>query len=62
MFLGRKIHFIKTQFTFTGQKLNTQFNVKDMTKFKHKHDVICFGKCQKHNCTDNYLGESARRI
>ena len=36
---------VKTQVTFTGQKLSTQFNVKDRTKFEHKHDVIYFGKC-----------------
>ena len=33
-----------------------------MTKFEHKHDVIYFGKCPEQNCTDNYLGESARRV
>ena len=26
---------VKTQFTFTGQKLGTQFNVKDKTKFEY---------------------------
>ena len=30
------------QVTFTGQKLSNQFNVKDRTKFEHKHDG---GKC-----------------
>ena len=52
----------KTQFTFTDKKLNTQFNVKDMTKYEHKNDVVYFGKCPEQNCTDNYLGESAGRI
>ena len=27
-----------------------------------KHDVIYFGKCPEKSCTDNYLGESAKRI
>ena len=53
---------VKAQVKFTVQKLNTQFNVKDRTKFDHKHDGIYFGKCPEQNCTDNYLGESARRI
>ena len=53
---------VKTQVTFTGQKFSTQFNVEDRTKFEHKHDVIFFGKCPEKNCTNNYLGESARRI
>ena len=50
------------QVTFTGEKLSTQFNVKDRTEFEHKHDVIYFGKCPEQNCSDNHLGESARRI
>ena len=41
---------VKTQVTFTGQKLSTQFNVKDRTKFEHKHNVIYFGKCSEKNC------------
>ena len=52
---------IKTQVNFTGQKLSTQFNIQDRTKFGHKHDVIYFGKCPEQNCTDNYLGQFARR-
>ena len=40
---------VKTQVTFTGQKLSTQFNVKDRTKFEHKHDVVYFGKCSEQN-------------
>ena len=53
---------VKTQVTFTGQKLSTQFNIKDRAKLKHKHDIICFNKCPEPNCTDFYLGEYARRI
>ena len=45
-----------TQVTFTGQKLSTQFNVKDRTKFEHKHDVIYFVKCPI--ILVNLLGES----
>ena len=52
---------VEMQMKFTGQKLSTQFNVKDRTKFEHKH-VIYFGKCPEQNYTNNYLGESARRI
>ena len=53
---------VKTQVTFPGQKLSTQFDVKDRTKFEHKHDVIYLGKCPEQNCTGNCLGESAGRI
>ena len=53
---------VKAQLKFTDQKLNTQFNVKDRTRFEHKHHDIYFGKCPEQNCTDDYLRESARRI
>ena len=56
-----------TQVTFTNQKLSTQFNVKDRTKFEHKHDVIYFGKCPEQNFTDiiilvNLLEESLSQL
>ena len=56
-----------TQVTFTNQKLRTQFNVKDRTKFEHKHDVIYFGKCPEQNFTDiiilvNLLEESLSEL
>ena len=35
----------KAQVTFTDRKLSSQFNVKDTTKFEHKHDIIYFDKC-----------------
>ena len=53
---------VKMQITFTGQKLSTQFHVKERTKFEHKHDVIYFGKFPEKNCTDSYVRESATRI
>ena len=53
---------VKMQVTFTCQKLSSQFNVKDRTKFGLKHGIIYFGKCPEENSINNYLGESARRI
>ena len=55
-------HNVKTQVRFTGQNFSTQFNVKDRTKFEYRHDVVYFGKCPEHNCADNYLSKSSRRI
>ena len=51
---------VKMQVTFIGQKFSTQLNVKDRTKFEHKHDVIYLCRCPEQDCTDNYLGESTR--
>ena len=30
--------------------------------FEHNHDAVNIGKCLKSNCSDNYVGESTRRI
>ena len=53
--LRRKLHLLV-------KNLETQFNVKDRTKFEHKNNVIYFGECSEKNCTNNYHGESAGRI
>ena len=53
---------IKVQVSFTGNKLNSCFNIKDKTKFEHRHDVIYLRKCPETTCNDNYIGEAKRRI
>ena len=50
------------EFGFTGSKLSTYFQIKDKTIFEHNHDVVHLGTCPDNNCSDNYVGESARRI
>ena len=41
---------IKVQVSFTGNKLNSCFNIKDKTKFDHRHDVIYLRKCPETTC------------
>ena len=41
---------IKLHETPYVKKLSAHFNVKDMTKFEQKYDIIYFGTCLKHNC------------
>ena len=53
---------IKVQVSFTGNKLSSCFNIKDKTKFEHRHDVIYLGTCPETTCNDNYIGEAKRRI
>ena len=50
------------EFGFTGSKLSTHFQITDKTEFEHNHEVIYLGTCPENNCSDNYVGESARRI
>ena len=47
---------------FTGKKLSACFQIKDQTKFEHKHDIVYLSTCPEENCSDSYIGESARRI
>ena len=50
------------EFGFTGSKLSTHFQIKGKTEFEHHHDVVYLGMCPENNCSDNYVGESKRRI
>ena len=53
---------VKANIGFTGKKLSTCFQIKDQTKFEHKHDIIYLATCPEDNCSENYIGESGRRI
>ena len=53
---------VKVQTAFTWKRLSSCFKTKDRTKFEHQHDIIYQVKCSAENCSDDYIGESARRI
>ena len=53
---------VKANIGFTGKKLSTCFQIKDQTKFEHKHDIIYLATCPEDNCSENYIRESGRRI
>ena len=53
---------VKAQVTYTGTKLDACFNLKDQTKFEHKNDYIYHGKCPTEECSDNYIGDTKRRM
>ena len=53
---------VKTRITYTGQKLNSRFQIKDKINEKHKHDLIYYTKCPEEFCTEDYLRETGRRI
>ena len=53
---------IKKQVAFTGKNLSTCFNVKDLSKFDHQHDVVYYTNCPNETCRENYIGKSDRRI
>ena len=41
---------IKVQVSFTGNKLSSCFNIKDKTRYEHRHDVIYPGTCPETTC------------
>ena len=47
---------------YRSKKLGSFFNIKDQTKLEHNHDLNYLVKCPEKACSENYLGETARRI
>ena len=45
---------------YTGTKLGSNFQIKDKTKFKHKHDLVYYVKCPEYQ--EDYIGEIRRRL
>ena len=53
---------VKVQTAFTGKWLSSCFKTKNRTKFEQQHNIIYHVRCSTENCSDDYIGESARRI
>ena len=51
---------VHTRISFKAEKLATHFQIKDRTKIEHKHDIVYKAKCPE--CSETYVGESARRL
>ena len=47
---------------YSRKKLGSFFNIKDQTKLEHNNDLTYLVKCPEKTCSENYLGETARRI
>ena len=51
---------METKLVYTGTKLGSNFQIKDKTKFDHKHDLVYYVKCPE--CQEDYIGEIGRRL
>ena len=51
---------IETKVVYTGTKLGSNFQIKDKTKFNHKHDLVYYVKCPE--CQEDYIEEIGRRF
>ena len=56
------IHTYTHTHTHISSKLSRKFNVKDETPFEEQHDLLYRAVCANDNCTEDYVGETARRI
>ena len=53
---------VQTDIVYTSSKLSCKFKVKDKTPFEEQHDLLYRAVCATNNCTEDYVGETARRI
>ena len=53
---------VKTDVVSQGKQLSSCFNIKDKTKFLHKHDLVYHAKCAEESCNDDYVGKTGRHI
>ena len=53
---------VKTDEAFQGKQLSSYFNIKDKTKFPHKHDLVYHADFSEESYNADYVGETARRI
>ena len=53
---------VKILTAYSGTKLSSKFQLKDQTKKDHQHDVVYYAKCPVEQCTEDYTGETGRRL
>ena len=52
----------KGKLIYTGTKLSSNFNIKDITQKEHKHDLVYGVKCPEETCAETCNGETGRRL
>ena len=55
-------HKQKATLDYTSTKLGSNFNIKDITKKGHKHDLVYSVKCPEETCNETYNGATGRRL
>ena len=53
---------VKTDVAFQDKQLNSCFNIKDKTKFPHKHDLVYHARCAEESYNDDFVSEKAKHI
>ena len=52
----------KTCAAYSGTKLSSKSQLKDQTKKDHQHDLVYYERCPEEQCTEDYTGETGRRL
>ena len=52
----------KAKLVYTGTKLGSNFNIKDITQKEHKYDLVYSVKCPEETCTETCNGETGRTL
>ena len=52
----------KATLVYTGTKLGTKFNIKNIIKKEHKHDLVYSVKFPEEACRETYNGETGRLV
>ena len=54
---------VTTRVTSSGTRLSTKFTkINDKTVKEHQHDIVYYVKCPESQSSENYIGETARRL
>ena len=51
-----------SRYAYKGKKLGFFFNIKKQTKLEHNNDLTYLVKYPQKTCSENYVGETARRV
>ena len=52
----------KATLVYTGTKLASNFDIRNITKKEHKHGLVYSVKCPEETCNEIYNGETGRRL
>ena len=55
---------VTTSVSYCGTRLSSKFSkIKDKKNVnEHQHDIVCYVKCPERQCSEDYTGETARRL
>ena len=56
------IQTTNTRVTYNTKYLGSKFPIKDITKFKHNHNIVYKAKCPEKDCTSSYIGQTKCRL